>query len=87
MYFEIYLDPSFFESMSKTYPFLGRLEMEPESDSPLEEMVLQIPLSCKSGEGEGERDREFPPNFSIFSFFLEALLLILFSEFIIYQNF
>lgn len=37
-------------------PFLDLLEIEPVSDSPLEEMVLQIPLSCRSGEGE--RDRE-----------------------------
>lgn len=57
------------------------LEIEPVSDSPLEEMVLQIPLSCRSGEVE--RDGEWPPNFS--SFFFEALLLILLREFIIYK--
>lgn len=42
--------------MTKTYPFLDLLEIEPVSDSPLEEMVLQIPLSCRSGEVE--RDGE-----------------------------
>lgn len=72
--------------MWQAYPFLDRLEIEPESDSPLdEEIVLQMPLSCKSGEGE--RDRDWPPYLSIFSsFFLEALLLMLLRECIIYKK-
>lgn len=75
-------------TLNNTNPFLPRLDNELASDSEslFDDAVLHIPLSWVSGEGDRDLEdmlRWLPCLLLIFSFFLLALLLILFRECII----